>query len=86
MGFEEYYLTRKQLLYAFDVNNVSEGTGFFKGAVVNPKIAHAISVRGGGGWQRANVSNFVSPDLPEEFPGEKVREWLVEYEKDIQDH
>lgn len=67
---KEYYLTEKQMNYAFDMKNVQKGTlwdGRCDNATINNRIAHTISVRGAGGQQRAGVSNFVCKQLPMDF-------------------
>lgn len=73
---EKYYLSEKMLKYALDYNGASNGTGFCKGATINPSIAHAISVRGGQGIERAGVSNFVCDELPQDMPVDEVRKMI----------
>lgn len=59
---EKYYLSQKMVDYILDIHNVQEGTkweGRADADVLNPDIAHTLSVRGAGGSQRAGVSNFI---------------------------
>ncbi len=73
---EPFYLSEKMTKYVLDYNGASKGTGFCKGATINPSIARTISVRGGSGIERAGVSNFVCEALPIDTPVEKVRELI----------
>ena len=77
---EQFYLSEKMTKYALDYNGASKGTGFCKGATINPSIARTISVRGGSGIERAGVSNFVCEALPMDFPVEELRKMLWETE------
>ena len=44
--------------------------------MLNPKIAHTISVRGAGGSQRAGVSNFIVDGLDDEI---KVKDFKKKF-------
>ena len=73
---DEYYLTERQMAYAFDKNHASSRGGWCQGSTVNPSIAHAITVRSESGQQRSGVSNFVCAELPEDFPVEELQKML----------
>ena len=74
---EKYYLSEKMTRYVLDADKVSQSGGWCKGSVVNPSVAHAITVRGVGGVQRAGVENYVVHGLPQDFPTSKLLEMLV---------
>ena len=67
---KKYYLSEKMKDYILDNNDSQKGTkwdGRADNDVLNPNIAHALSVRGAGGSQRAGVSNFIIDDIDGEI-------------------
>lgn len=73
---EKFYLSDKMKNYILDTNNVQKGTkweGRADGDVLNPNVAHTISVCGAGGNQRAGVSNFIV-DGEEEIKVKELKE------------
>lgn len=76
---EGYYLTDKQMRYALNANGSADRGGWCKDATINPSVAHAITVRSASGQQRAGVSNFICPNLPNDFPVEELKR-LLEYD------
>lgn len=72
---EKYYLTDKQLVYAFDCNRVCDNTkrGDLADRKVNPSIAKTISCRGAES-QRADITNFVIDDNEKEYTLGEIRE------------
>ena len=72
---EKYYLTDKQLVYAFDCNRVCDNTkrGDLADRKVNPSIAKTISCRGAES-QRADITNFVIDDNEKEYTLGETRE------------
>ena len=73
---EKYYLSERMLNYVLDNNETQQGTkweGRANNDTLNSSIAHAISVRGAGGSQRAGVSNFVIDNLEEEIKVKDVK-------------
>lgn len=73
---EKFYLSDKMKNYILDTNNVQKGTkweGRADGDVINPNVAHTISVCGAGGNQRAGVSNFII-DGEEEIKVKELKE------------
>jgi DNA (cytosine-5)-methyltransferase 1 len=86
---ENFYLTDKQLIYAFDCNRVCDNTkrGDLADRVVNPQIAKTISCRGAES-QRADVTNFVVNDnnkvyslgeIMEKINHKREKQAVVEY-------
>ncbi len=72
---EKYYLSDKQLVYAFDCNRVCDNTkrGDLADRKVNPSIAKTISCRGAES-QRADITNFVIDDNQKEYTLGEIRE------------
>ena len=72
---EKYYLSDKQLIYAFDCNRVCDNTkrGDLGDRVVNPQIAKTISCRGAES-QRADITNFVVGDNSIEYTLGEIRD------------
>lgn len=72
---EKYYLSDKQLVYAFDCNRVCDNTkrGDLGDRVVNPQIAKTISCRGAES-QRADITNFVVGDNSIEYTLGEIRD------------
>lgn len=73
---DKYYLSENMLNYVLDKNNVQKGTkweGRADNDLLNPNIAHALSVRGAGGNQRAGVSNFIIDNFEEEIKVKDVK-------------
>ena len=67
---DKYYLSEKMKDYILDNNDSQKGTkweGRADNDVLNANVAHALSVRGAGGCQRAGVSNFIIDDMNEEI-------------------
>lgn len=67
---DKYYLSEKMKDYILDNNDSQKGTkweGRADNDVLNANVAHALSVRGAGGSQRAGVSNFIIDDMNEEI-------------------
>lgn len=67
---EKYYLSDKMKDYVLDNNNTQKGTKWecrTDSGIVNPNIAHALSVRGASGSQRAGISNFVIDNIEDEI-------------------
>lgn len=67
---DKYYLSEKMKDYILDNNDSQKGTkweGRADNDVLNANVAHALSVRGEGGCQRAGVSNFIIDDMNEEI-------------------
>lgn len=78
---EKYYLSDKMKNYILDMRNVQKGTkwdGRADNDVLNPNVAHTISVRGAGGSQRAGVSNFIVDELDGEIKVKDLKEKLTE--------
>lgn len=74
---EKFYLSNKMVDYILDIHNVQEGTkweGRADSDVLNPNIAHTLSVRGAGGSQRAGVSNFVIDNFDNEIQVKGLKE------------
>lgn len=71
---KKYYLSDKQLVYAFDCNRVCDNTkrGDLGNRKVNPQIAKTISCRGAES-QRADITNFVVEDNSIEYTLGEVR-------------
>lgn len=66
---EKYYLSDKMIDYILDNNDTQKGTkweGRADNDTLNSDIAHALSVRGAAGSQRAGVSNFIIDNCEEE--------------------
>ena len=81
---EKYYLSPKMVDYILDIHNVQEGTkweGRADSDVLNPDIAHTLSVRGAGGSQRAGVSNFIIEGLEGEVQVEKLKKQYLAIDK-----
>lgn len=79
---KKYYLSDKMKNYILDINNVQKGTkwqGRADNDVLNPDIAHTLSVRGACGSQRAGVSNFILDGYDGEI---KVKDIKARY-KDV---
>ena len=74
---EKYYLSSKQLIYAFDCNRVCDNTkrGDLGDRKVNPQIAKTISCRGAES-QRADITNFVVGDNEIEYTLDEIREQI----------
>ena len=72
---EKYYLSDKQLVYAFDCNRVCDNTkrGDLGDRVVNPQIAKTISCRGAES-QRADITNFVVGNNSIEYTLGEIRD------------
>lgn len=72
---EKYYLSDKQLVYAFDCNRVCDNTkrGDLGDKIVNPQIAKTISCRGAES-QRADITNFVVGDNSIEYTLGEIRD------------
>lgn len=73
---DKYYLSVAMKRYILDANNVQMGTkweGRADNDVLNPNIAHTISVRGAGGNQRAGVSNFIIDDYEGEILVKQIK-------------
>lgn len=67
---EKYFLSEKMIKCVLDINDVQKGTkweGRANEDMLNPNIAHTLSVRGAGGNQRAGVSNFIVDGLDDEI-------------------
>ena len=78
---EKYYLSDKMKNYILDMRNVQKGTkwdGRADSDVLNPNVAHTISVRGAGGGQRAGVSNFIIDNCDGEVSVKDLKHWLTE--------
>ena len=78
---KKYYLSDKMKNYILDMKNVQKGTkwdGRADNDVLNPNIAHTISVRGAGGGQRAGVSNFIIDNCDGEIRVKDLKHWLTE--------
>lgn len=76
---EKYYLSDKMINYILDMNNVQKGTkwdGRADSDVLNPNVAHTISVRGAGGGQRAGVSNFIIDGYDGEARVKDIKAWI----------
>ena len=74
---DKFYLSNKMVDYILDVHNVQEGTkweGRADSDVLNPDIAHTLSVRAAGGSQRAGVSNFVIDNFDGEIQVKELKE------------
>lgn len=77
---EKYFLSEKMVNYVLDMNGTQKGTAWEGRAdndVLNPKIAHTLSVRGAGGSQRAGVSNFIVDGLEDEIKVKDLKEKLI---------
>mgnify|MGYP003345551498 CR=1 FL=1 len=73
-NLEKYYLSEKMTKYILDVGG-HEGGWQQPNAKINPSIAATIGVK--SAWmQRAGVSNYVAPMLPNDVPVKEVREML----------
>ncbi len=73
---EKYYLSEKMKDYILDNNNTQKGTkweGRADNDTLNSNIAHALSVRGAGGSQRAGVSNFIIDDYDNEIKVKDIK-------------
>lgn len=78
---KKYYLSDKMKNYILDMKNVQKGTkwqGRADNDVLNPNVAHTISVRGAGGGQRAGVSNFIIDNCDGEVRVKDLKHWLTE--------
>jgi DNA (cytosine-5)-methyltransferase 1 len=78
---EKYYLTRKQLNYAIDLNNSQAGTkwaGRANSSKLNLQVASTIGVRSAGGNQRVGVSNFVIDNIDEEISVKQYKAMMKE--------
>ena len=83
---EKYYLSKKMFNYVLDINDKQKGTAWEGRAdndMLNPKIAHTLSVRGAGGCQRAGVSNFVIDGLDSEIKVKDFKEKIINNEPTI---
>lgn len=71
---EKYYLSDKQMIYAFDCNHVCDNTkrGDLADRWVNPPIAKTISCRGAEA-QRADITNFVVGDNTKAYKLGEIR-------------
>lgn len=81
---EKYYLSPKMVDYILDIHNVQEGTkweGRADSDVLNPDIAHTLSVRGAGGSQRAGVSNFIIEGFDGEIQVDKLKKQYLGIDK-----
>ena len=74
---EKYYLSSRQLIYAFDCNRVCDNTkrGDLGDRKVNPQIAKTISCRGAES-QRADITNFVVGDNEVEYTLDEIRKQI----------
>lgn len=73
---EKYYLSEKMMNYILDNNEVQKGTkweGRADNDILNSKTAHALSVRGAGGTQRAGVSNFIIDNYDDEIKVKDIK-------------
>lgn len=76
---EKYYLSEKMKAYILDLNEAQKGTkweGRANNDVLNPTIAHTLSVRGAGGNQRAGVSNFIIDNFDEDIKVKDIKSLL----------
>ena len=74
---KKFYLSNKMKDYILDIHNVQHGTkweGRVDNDVLNPNVAHTVSVRGAGGSQRACVSNFIVDGLDGEIKVKEIKE------------
>jgi len=77
---EKYFLSEKMVKYVLDVNDTQKGTKWEGRAdedMLNPNIAHTLSVRGAGGNQRAGVSNFIVDGLDGEIKVKDLKEKIL---------
>lgn len=73
---EKYYLSKKQLEYVLDANNVALNSGRdINNRIVNPNVAKTISCRGAVD-QRADVTNFVIDNAIDEISVKDLKETL----------
>lgn len=72
---EKYFLSDKQMIYAFDCNHVCDDTkrGDLADRWVNPPIAKTISCRGAEA-QRADITNFVVGDNTKVYKLGEIRD------------
>lgn len=77
---EKFYLSQKMIEYILDIHNVQKGTkweGRADSDVLNPTIAHTLSVRGACGNQRAGVSNFLIDGFEDNVPVKVLKEHYI---------
>ncbi len=77
---EKYYLSQKMISYILDMKDVQKGTkweGRADGDILNPQIAHTLSVRGAGGCQRAGVSNFIVENINHEIMVKDLKKFIT---------
>lgn len=74
---ESYFLSSKQMIYAFDCNRVCDNTkrGDLAKRKVNPPIAKTISCRGATD-QRADITNFVVGSNAKEYTLGQIRDMV----------
>lgn len=75
---EKYFLSQKMTNYVLDLNDSQAGTeweGRANNDSLNLNVAHALSVRGAGGCQRAGVSNFVCEGIDKEIKVSELKEY-----------
>lgn len=79
---ESYFLSSKQMVYAFDCNRVCDNTkrGDLAKRKVNPQIAKTISCRGATD-QRADITNFVVGSNEKEYRLGEIRDIVNAYRK-----
>lgn len=78
---EKFYLSDAMKNYILDLGDKQKGTrwdGRADNDVLNPNIAHALSVRGAGGGQRAGVSNFILDNFDGEIKVKDIKA-LIRY-------
>ena len=73
---EKYYLSKKNIQYILDMNDVALKSGRnINNSVVNPNIAKTISCRGAAD-QRADITNFVIDNLNQEISVKELKDLL----------
>ena len=74
---EKYYLSDKMKNYILDINDIQKGTkweGRADNDTLNSNVAHTLSVRGAGGFQRAGVSNFIIDNEEKEINVKDIKQ------------